>query len=52
MTLLRNLRLLCKKNEEVTFYQIASVAAMELTPRRNVVHVRKVNAYYQERNAL
>ena len=31
--------LLCQKNEELTFYQVARVAAMELTPRRDVVHV-------------
>ena len=41
-----------KKNEELTFYQVARVAAAELTPCLTVVHVLMVNLYYRERNAM
>ena len=43
---------LVKKNGGLTFYQVAREAAAELTPRRGVLHVLRVNAYYRERNAL
>jgi hypothetical protein len=41
-----------KKKEELTFYQVVRAAAVELVSQRSVVHVLRVNAYYQERNAL
>src|SRR5215469_10921810 len=43
---------LSKKKEELTFYQVSREAAAELTPRRDIAHVSRVNVYYQERNAL
>jgi len=43
---------LVKKNGELTFYQVVRVAAVEFSLPPSVRHALRVNAYYQERNAL
>ena len=41
-----------KKNGELTFYQVARVVSVEFSLPPSVRHMLRMNAYYQERNAL